>query len=85
MNILKCKHCNSENIIKNGFRINIKTNESVRRIFCKDCKKYCSSSYNERYSDDLKEKVIQCHNSRMSSSNIAKVFNIAPNERSEAF
>ncbi len=42
---MRCIHCESENVIKNGFRINNLTKEKRQKPFCRECKKYFSDAY----------------------------------------
>ncbi len=41
---MRCIHCESENVIKNGFRINNPKKEKRERL----CKKYFSETYKEK-------------------------------------
>ena len=75
---MKCKYCLSDHIVSDGYRINKKNNTKVKKFYCKDCKKYFSEQYEKKYTEEFKNKVIDCHNSRMSTRDIAKIFNISP-------
>ena len=78
---VQCQICNSANTQKNSFRFNKKLNAKVQRIYCKDCKCYFSDhpKCRKKYTEEFKEQIIKCHNNRMSTSRIAKTFNISAN------
>ena len=72
INKVQCQNCNSNSTQKNGFRFNIKLNEKVQYVYCKDykdCKCYLSDNpkCRKKYTEKFKEQMIQSHNNRMSS------------------
>ena len=77
INKVQCQSCNGTNTQKNGFRFNKKLNAQVAYIYCKYWKKYFSEQYEKKYSEKFKNNVIECHNSRMSTRDITKIFNIS--------
>ena len=53
------------------------TTTKVKKFYCKYWKKYFSEQYEKKYSEKFKNNVIECHNSRMSTRDITKIFNIS--------
>ncbi len=44
---MRCIHCESEHVVKNGFRINNLTKEKRQKPLYREFKKYFSDTYNE--------------------------------------
>ena len=92
-NYSSCPHCNSNNIVKNGFRerkikfvpfqnYNIQLNLSIQRYICKDCEKSFSPSTNivednSNISNNLKYTIALELQENVSLTSIAKRHNIS--------
>ncbi|MCB9640424.1 MAG: IS1 family transposase [Myxococcales bacterium] len=69
---VKCRHCGSENLIKNGFAPNGK-----QKYMCKDCKKASREQpESNAYNGDFKEMVLRACQERSSLRGASRTFGV---------
>ncbi len=72
---LKCYHCQSENIVRNG-----KTNNGKQRYLCKDCGKMSRDNpkYNG-YTPEEREQILRAYEERSSLRGLTRTFGVSRN------
>ena len=72
---LKCYHCQSENIVRNG-----KTNNGKQRYLCKDCGKMSRDDPQPNgYTPDEREQILRAYEERSSLRGLPRTFGVARN------
>lgn len=72
---LKCYHCGSENIVKNGVAPNGK-----QKYRCKDCKKQSREQPSPNgYPEERKEEILRAYEERSSLRGLSRTFGVARN------
>ena len=72
---LTCRHCESENIVRNGI-----TSNGKQRFLCKDCGK--RSRLNPQpngYPEEEREKILRAYQERTSLRGLARTFGVSRN------
>jgi transposase-like protein len=72
---VKCRHCGSENLLRNGL-----TRNGKQRYHCKDCLR--SSRDNPQtigYSDAERQKILRAYEERSSLRGLTRTFGVARN------
>ena len=72
---LKCRHCQSENIVRNG-----KTENSKQRYLCNDCKKMSRDNPQPNgYTEEEREQILRAYEERSSLRGLTRTFGVARN------
>ena len=70
---LKCLHCASENIVRDGF-----TPKRKQRYRCHDCQRVSRENPQVRgYTEDEKERILQAYEERSSLRGLERVFGVS--------
>ncbi|MBA3473288.1 MAG: IS1 family transposase [Rubrobacter sp.] len=70
-----CRHCGSENIIRNGM-----TSNSKQRFFCKDCSKNSREDPQPNgYDEKRKEEILRAYQERSSLRGLSRTFGVSRN------
>jgi transposase-like protein len=72
--VIKCYHCGSENLKKNG-----KDPIGKQRYHCKDCGRASLENPDYGYSEARKEEILRAYQERSSMRGISRTFGIARN------
>ena len=70
---LRCRHCNSHNIVKNGHN-----RSGSQQYWCKDCDKRCVLEPKRGYSQTEKEKIIAAYHEKPSLRAIQRTYGVSP-------
>ena len=70
--IIKCYHCGSEKLKKNG-----KDAKGKQRYYCKDCHRASLENPNYGYSEERKEEIIRAYQERSSMRGVSRTFGIS--------
>ncbi len=70
----KCRHCGSENIVKNGHN-----SSGSQQYWCKDCNKHLVLNPQRGYSESVKEQIIAAYHERPSMRGMQRIFGVSPN------
>ncbi len=72
---LKCQHCQSENIVRNG-----KTHNGKQRYLCNDCgKMFRDNPQPNGYSPEQREIILAAYQERSSLRGLTRTFGVARN------
>jgi len=72
---LKCYHCQSENLVRNG-----KTNNGKQRYLCNDCGKMSRDNpQSNGYSAEEREQILRAYQERSSLRGLTRTFGVARN------
>ena len=71
---VKCYHCGSENVKKNG-----KAPNGKQRYHCKACNRASLDNPDYGYSEERKEEIIRAYQERSSMRGIARTFGVSRN------
>ena len=72
---LKCYHCQSENLVRNG-----KTNNGKQRYLCNDCGRMSRDNpQSNSYSAEEREKILRAYEERSSLRGLTRTFGVARN------
>ena len=71
---IKCHHCGSENLKKNG-----KAPNGKQRYHCKDCQRASLEHPDYGYSEARKEEILRAYQERSSMRGISRTFGLARN------
>jgi transposase-like protein len=71
---IKCYHCGSANVKKNG-----KAPSGKQRYYWKDCKRASLENPGYGYSEECKEEILRAYQERSSMRGISRTFGIARN------
>jgi transposase-like protein len=72
---LKCYHCQSENLVRNG-----KTNNGKQRYLCNDCGKMSRDNpQSNSYSAEEREQILRAYEERSSLRGLTRTFGVARN------
>jgi transposase-like protein len=71
--IHKCRHCDSENLVKNGHN-----RSGSQQVWCKSCNKRYVLQPRRGYTDGQKEQIIAAYHERPSMRGIQRVFGVSP-------
>lgn len=70
---LKCPHCESENIVRDGFTPNRK-----QRYYCNDCQRVSRENPQPRgYTETEKERILNAYEERSSMRGLERVFGVS--------
>src|SRR5512133_2832063 len=69
----ECRHCGSENIVKNGHN-----GSGSQQYWCKDCGKRGVLEPQNSYTEAQKEQIIAAYHERPSMRGIGRIFGISP-------
>lgn len=72
--IIKCYHCGSDNLKKNG-----KAPSGKQRYHCKDCQRASLEHPDYGYSEERKAEILRAYQERSSMRGISRTFGIARN------
>jgi transposase-like protein len=72
--VIKCYHCGSENVKKNG-----KAPNGKQRYHCKDCHRASLENPEYGYSEERKEEILRAYQERSSMRGISRTFGVARN------
>jgi transposase-like protein len=72
--VIKCYHCGSENLKKNG-----KAPNGKQRYHCKDCGRASREQADYGYSEARKEEILRAYQERSSMRGISRTFGLARN------
>jgi len=70
--VYKCRHCGSENIVKNGHN-----GSGSQQYWCKDCGKRLVLTPQRGYSKAQKEQVLAAYHERPSMRGIQRIFGVS--------
>jgi transposase-like protein len=77
---LTCRHCASENIVRNAMTSNAK-----RRFLSKDCTKRSRQNPQPNgYAEEEREEILRAYQERSSLRGLARTFGVSPNTVSRA-
>ena len=72
---LTCRHCESENIVRNGM-----TSNGKQRFLCKDCgKRSRQNPQPNGYTEEEREKILRAYQERSSLRGLARTFGVSRN------
>ena len=73
---LTCRHCGSENIVRNGI-----TSNGKQRFLCKDCRKRSSQNPQPNgYTEEQREKILRAYQEERSSiRGLRRTFGVSRN------
>ena len=72
---LRCSHCDSQNIVRNGLAPNGK-----QRYLCRDCRRQSRDDpTSNAYSDQDREQILRAYNERSSLRGLTRTFGVARN------
>jgi transposase-like protein len=72
---LKCIHCQSEQLVRNG-----KTNNGKQRYLCKDCSKMSRDNPQPNgYTAEERERILRAYQERSSLRGLTRTFGVARN------
>lgn len=72
---LKCQHCQSENIVRNG-----KTHNGKQRYLCNDCgRMFRDNPQSNGYPPDEREQILRAYEERSSLRGLTRTFGVARN------
>ncbi len=71
--IHQCRHCGSENIVKNGHN-----SSGSQQVWCKDCGKRFVLWPQRGYTEAQKEQIIAAYHERPSMRGIQRIFGVSP-------
>jgi transposase-like protein len=72
---LTCRHCGSENIVRNGMTSNAK-----QRFLCKDCgKRSRQNPQPNGYTEEEREEILRAYQERSSLRGLARTFGVSRN------
>ncbi len=72
---LKCYHCQSENLVRNG-----KTNNGKQRYLCTDCEKMSRDNPQPNgYTQAQREQILRAYEERSSLRGLTRTFGVARN------
>ena len=69
---VKCYHCKSLSIVKNG-----KSAQGKQRYLCRDCGQSSTENPNYGYSEERKEEILRAYQERPSMRGISRTFGIS--------
>ena len=70
---LKCPHCESENIVRDGF-----TPKHKQRYRCNECQRVSRENPQPRgYTEDEKERILNAYEERSSMRGLERVFGVS--------
>jgi transposase-like protein len=72
--IIKCYHCGSENLKKNG-----KAPNGKQRYHCKACNRASLEAPDYGYSEERKEEILRAYQERSSMRGVSRTFGVARN------
>jgi transposase-like protein len=72
--VIKCYHCGSENLKRNG-----KAPNGKQRYHCKDCQRASLENPDYGYREARKEEILRAYQERSSMRGISRTFGIARN------
>jgi len=70
----QCRHCGSENIVKNGHN-----SSGSQQYWCKDCDKRLVLIPKRGYTEEQKEQIIAAYYERPSMRGIQRIYGVSPN------
>src|SRR3954466_6546937 len=72
---LTCRHCGSENIVRNGI-----TSNGKQRFLCKDCgKRSRQNPQPNGYTEEEREKILRAYQERSSIRGLTRTFGVSRN------
>ena len=72
---LKCRHCTSENLVRNG-----KTENGKQRYFCNDCRKMSRDNpQHNGYTEQEREQILRAYQERSSLRGLTRTFGVLRN------
>ena len=73
--IICCRHCGSEDLIRNGH-----TSNGKQKYYCKSCKRQSRENPSSNgYTEENKEKIIKAYQERSSLRGLTRTFGVARN------
>ena len=72
--VVKCYHCNSDKLVKNGHAPNGK-----QRYLCRDCNRASLENPDYGYSEAKREEILRAYQERSSLRGISRTFGISRN------
>ncbi len=76
---LACRHCGSENIVRNGM-----TSNGKQRFLCKDCgKRSRQDPQPNGYTEEEREEILRAYQERSSLRGLARTFGVSRNTVSD--
>ena len=76
---LTCRHCSSENIVRNGLTTNGK-----QRFLCKDCgKRSRENSQPNGYTEEKRQEILRAYHERSSLRGLTRTFGVSRNTVTE--
>src|SRR5918992_2757848 len=72
---IACRHCGSENIVRNGM-----TSNEKQRFLCKDCGRNSRENPQPNgYTDEKREEILRAYHERSSLRGLSRTFGVARN------
>jgi transposase-like protein len=72
--VVLCRHCGSDQLVKNGFAPNGK-----QKYLCRACKKQSRENPSGGYSQEAKDLILRAYQERSSMRGISRTFGISRN------
>jgi len=72
---ITCRHCGSENIVRNGM-----TSNEKQRFLCKDCARNSRENPQPNgYTDERREEILRAYQERSSLRGLSRTFGVSRN------
>ena len=72
---ITCRHCGSENVVRNGM-----TSNSKQRFLCKDCGRNSRENPQPNgYTDEKREEILRAYQERSSLRGLSRTFGVSRN------
>ncbi len=72
---ITCRHCTSENLVRNGM-----TSNSKQRFLCKDCSRNSREDPQPNgYTDEKREQILRDYQERSSPRGLSRTFGVSRN------